>query len=766
MKISACWITKNEASNIGLSIKSVMDIVDELIVVDTGSTDDTVAIAESLGARVVYFEWINDFSAARNHALSLASGDIAIFLDADEWFTPSLGPDDRNKIIETFANTQAEVIWTRLDNIDKQSGRFMNSAIVTRIFLNRETIRYIGKIHEYLDPSHRRRDAHITDSLHISHSGYSDNIISGKLDRNIELLENGLNGAAKDSDDRVRFLTYLVRERHNRGEFKKTLEYLTEILKRPDAMKRLCRFHGEAFIAVFYPVMWTTTKIRPDMSRKAIQRNLFELFKNAYPNYPGSAEIDLLYQVLFDFKEGRFLKEFDAAASAVNTKQSPISSYKEYEPLLYEAAAYAAWRRGDHARAKDYATFMLKDIESHGIRANRKREPLIILLNALRGQEAADVIVFLNSIFNITDTAARDYLINETSLDGFLYVHSYLLKKRIDAGNAYIGDYMRFLLINKLHEALAPIAAEAFAGGDVDAARCLFMAAICGAPRDIIEECADMFEDYADVLYAYYNEERLKEVTQRHKRVLEETYHTIAFVEGIEATDRYLDVFRADPVLCFLTKASYCEKNARLDQLLNENMEGIDQLNFACWRHMIQAMIAAGRYDEALGKIEFFLGSEVLEIGLFHMLHVVVEKASGDTGAKARRLYEQYVSLNDLIIDLADVVNTGFVFDGGGKKQNQFFRSMTRDQFDKYLAEEADRPVVRPLPHLLRKAAEVYRKNDAPAEAARCLWRIIAHGQAEEADYEALADIFAALKNSKLPEYIRVMNNERLAAKN
>ena len=757
MKISACWIAKNEESNIGLSIKSVMDIADELIVVDTGSTDDTVAIAESLGARVEYFEWVSDFSAARNYALSLASGDIAIFLDADEWFTPSLGPADRNKIIEAFASTQAEVIWTRLDNIDKQSGRFMNSAIVTRIFLNRETIRYIGRIHEYLDPSHRRKDAHITDSLHISHSGYSDNIITGKLDRNIELLESGLSAAAEDSDDRVRFMAYLVRERHNRGEFKKTLGYLTEILKRPDALKRLCRFHGEAFIAVFYPVMWTTTKIRSEVSRRAIQKNLFELFKNAYPNYPGSAEIDLLYQVLFDFKEGRFLKEFDTAAEAARAKVSPISSYKEYEPLLYEAAAYAAWRRGDHARAKGYATFMLKDIESHGTRANRKREPLIILLNALRGQEDADVIVLLNGIFDISDPVTRDYLINETSLDGFLYVHSYLLKKRMDAGNAYIGDYMRFLLINKLHEALAPIAAEAYAGGDVDAARSLFMSAICGAPREIIEECSDMLGEYADVLSAYYNGERLGEVTQEHKRILEETYHTIAFVEGIEAADRYLDVFRANPVLCFLTKASYCEKNARLDQLLNENMEGIDRLNFACWRHMIQAMIAASRYDEALEKIEAFLNSDVLDTGLFHMLNVIVEKAPGDVGAKARRLYEQYVSLNDLVIDLADVVNTGFVMDGGGKKQNQFFRNMAQDQFDKYLTDEAERPAVRALPFLLRKAAEVYRKNDVPAEAARCLWRIIAHGQAEKADYEALSDIFTALKNTRLPDYIRGM---------
>jgi tetratricopeptide (TPR) repeat protein len=82
--LSLAMITKNEAEHLAHCLESVRDLVDEVVVVDTGSTDGTVAIAEAFGARIGRFQWCDDFAAARNASLSLCTGDWVLSLDADE----------------------------------------------------------------------------------------------------------------------------------------------------------------------------------------------------------------------------------------------------------------------------------------------------------------------------------------------------------------------------------------------------------------------------------------------------------------------------------------------------------------------------------------------------------------------------------------------------------------------------------------------------------------------------------------------------------
>ncbi len=84
MKLALLMIVKNEEANVGRAIESVKDIVDEIVVIDTGSMDQTPAIAEKLGAKVHHFKWTDDFSAARNACLDKAESHWALWLDADE----------------------------------------------------------------------------------------------------------------------------------------------------------------------------------------------------------------------------------------------------------------------------------------------------------------------------------------------------------------------------------------------------------------------------------------------------------------------------------------------------------------------------------------------------------------------------------------------------------------------------------------------------------------------------------------------------------
>src|ERR1039458_754836 len=88
MSLSVCLITKDEETNIARALRSVKKVADEIVVADTGSTDNTLRIAGDFGAKIFNFVWIDDFSAARNFSISHATKDWILWLDADEELLP------------------------------------------------------------------------------------------------------------------------------------------------------------------------------------------------------------------------------------------------------------------------------------------------------------------------------------------------------------------------------------------------------------------------------------------------------------------------------------------------------------------------------------------------------------------------------------------------------------------------------------------------------------------------------------------------------
>ncbi|MFN4796229.1 MAG: glycosyltransferase family 2 protein, partial [Pseudanabaena sp.] len=82
--LSACLIVKNEEQRLPQCLESLLSLADEIIVVDTGSLDRTVAIAKKYQARVFHFAWCDDFSQARNYAIAQAKGKWILVIDADE----------------------------------------------------------------------------------------------------------------------------------------------------------------------------------------------------------------------------------------------------------------------------------------------------------------------------------------------------------------------------------------------------------------------------------------------------------------------------------------------------------------------------------------------------------------------------------------------------------------------------------------------------------------------------------------------------------
>lgn len=164
--LSVCMIVKNEEKHLAYCLNSLTPVADEMIVVDTGSTDKTKEIAEAFGARIFDFEWINDFSAARNYSLSQAQGDWILVMDADEVIS---GQDyvklkkllnkkqeiAYNLVTRNYVHKTAGDGWVCNDNsyIYEQAGRGWFPSGKVRLFPNNEKIRFEQPIHELVEYS-------------------------------------------------------------------------------------------------------------------------------------------------------------------------------------------------------------------------------------------------------------------------------------------------------------------------------------------------------------------------------------------------------------------------------------------------------------------------------------------------------------------------------------------------------------------------------------------------------------------------------------
>ena len=203
-RISACTIARNESANIARSIESYRDFVDEGVVVDTGSTDDTAQIARDMVARVVSFEWNGNFAAARNFALDQVSGDWVVFLDADEYFSKNAGRQVE-RCIDIACRKGDNLIGCKWVNLDTDNpDHKLPIGFVVRIL--KAGVRYQYRIHEEAVPEEGKKILFVEKSrFFLYHTGYSSRISRSKAERNLPLL---LQEMAEETDDQRRQVDY------------------------------------------------------------------------------------------------------------------------------------------------------------------------------------------------------------------------------------------------------------------------------------------------------------------------------------------------------------------------------------------------------------------------------------------------------------------------------------------------------------------------------------------------------------------------------
>jgi tetratricopeptide (TPR) repeat protein len=189
LTLSLCMIVKDEEEWLGRCLAAVKPAVDEMIIVDTGSTDRTVEIAESFGATVLHHEWTGDFSAARNVSLEAATGDWIIYLDADEVLVEEDAPRLHALTGHTWREAFALVETNYTGDIEDGTALTHNAM---RMFRNRPEYRFKGRLHEqmaYALPGYLTERIEYT-QLRIEHYGYLGVVrdAKDKSRRNLELL--------------------------------------------------------------------------------------------------------------------------------------------------------------------------------------------------------------------------------------------------------------------------------------------------------------------------------------------------------------------------------------------------------------------------------------------------------------------------------------------------------------------------------------------------------------------------------------------------
>ena len=217
ISISLCMIVKNEADTLPRALESVKGVADEIIIVDTGSEDRTVEAARNYTPHIYPFEWIDDFSAARNYSFAKATKDYCMWLDADDVLLPA----DRDALIalKNSLDPSVDIVMMRYHAAFDSSGSPTFSYYRERLIKNNRTYVWHGAVHEAITPA----GSVFYSDIAVTHQKTKP----GDPDRNLriytQLLERG-----ESLDARERF--YYAQELYYHQRYRESISVLAAFL--------------------------------------------------------------------------------------------------------------------------------------------------------------------------------------------------------------------------------------------------------------------------------------------------------------------------------------------------------------------------------------------------------------------------------------------------------------------------------------------------------------------------------------------------------
>lgn len=383
--ISACAIVRDEERNIERWLESVKNLADEIVVVDTGSRDRTVAMAEAGGAEIRHFPWRDDFAAAKNYALDCCRGDWVVMLDADEYFLPEDAPKVRRLLAEYREKRNVLGFLFQRINIDQDNyGAYIDSGPQIRVFRRLPDLRYHGRIHENLRyEGGEGREMVFSSEAVIYHTGYSSGLLREKYLRNLALLKRDEEeGRGEGKEFYFADCYYGLRDYQNAGAYaRQGIEKGLSVAVGDD-----CRPFQ----------IW----IESLMLTGASEEEILAAVERAKAIHPEAGRFDFLAG-FHAWDRGDFLGALEHFQRGIRTveatagKTSPLAGAGK-EKYLADACcrlAQAALWRGRTKEALEWAGRALRE-ERYNVRA------LGMWLKLLEGAEPVEVISLLNGIYD------------------------------------------------------------------------------------------------------------------------------------------------------------------------------------------------------------------------------------------------------------------------------------------------------------------------------------------------------------------------------
>ncbi|MGE6667782.1 glycosyltransferase [Paenibacillus xylanexedens] len=334
-------IVKDEAGSLQQCLNAVRDVVDEIIVVDTGSIDDTTEIARLHGAVVIRTEWNGDFSEARNLSLAAATKPWILVLDADEVWAQT--PQMKTELVQLLATSREDVwgYWIQVTSLLGVSGEERVTDAVCRLFRNDPRIAFQGRIHEEIASSIMALAPQgvLHSGLEVIHYGYLEQAITAKnkATRNMQLIRSALN----QEGDQPELLYALAAEWFQQAKYDEALRLLQPLLAQ---LTPECGYHSDLVLKTAYA--WREIG-SPERALAVV-----EAWAPLYEDFPDLLE----FGAVLELDQGRedvalnWLKQAKSAASTAS-RYTSVSGAGTYRSLTLEGMAYERAGRWAEAEA-------------------------------------------------------------------------------------------------------------------------------------------------------------------------------------------------------------------------------------------------------------------------------------------------------------------------------------------------------------------------------------------------------------------------------